>query len=118
MVRELWNRGFVRFKKNFSLFFRFKTFSINICLGLGSQKFLGIVWDLVKFLGLGLGLGFYSENFGIGIGIGIEFEHFWDWDWAWDSFFLNVGLGLGFFCRPLVPTKADGTLIRLKLDAD
>ena len=58
-----------------SLFFRFKTFFISIFLGLGSQEFLGIVWDLVEFLGLGLN----SENFGIGTGI--EFENFWDWDW-------------------------------------
>ena len=53
-----------------------KTFFISIFLGLGSQEFLGIVWDLVEFLGLGLGLN--SENFGIGTGI--EFENFWDWD--------------------------------------
>ena len=76
------------------------TFSISIFLGLGSQKFLGILWDLVEFLGLGLGLGLNSENFGIGIGI--EFENFWDWDW--DSFFLKLGLELGFFCRPLGET--------------
>ena len=90
-------QGFCLVLEEFLSFFRFKTFSINIFLGLGSQKFLGIVWDLVEFLGLGLGLGLNSENFGIGIGIGIEFENFWDWDWDWDSFFLNVGLGLGFF---------------------
>ena len=84
-------QGFCLVLEEFLSFFRFKTFSINIFLGLGSQKFLGIVWDLVEFLGLGLGLN--SENFGIGIGI--EFENFWDWDWDWDSFFLNVGLGLG-----------------------
>ena len=72
-------------------FFRLKTFFLSIFLGLGSQKFLGIVWDLVEFLGLGLN----SENFGIGTGI--EFEKFWDWD----SYFLNVGLGLGFiFSEP------------------
>ena len=94
----------LRSLEEFLSFFRFKTLFINIFLGLGSQKFLGIVWDLVEFLGLGLGLGLNSENFGIGIGIGIEFENFWDWDWDWDSFFLNVGLGLGlgFFCRPLI----------------
>ena len=94
-------RRLERVSKGFS-FFRLKTFFISIFLGLGSQEFLGIVWDLVDFLGLGLGLN--SENFGIGIGTGIEFENFWDWDWDWDSFFLNLGLGLGlgFLCRPLV----------------
>ena len=63
-----------------SLFFRFKTFFIIIFLGLGSQEFLGIVWDLLEFLGLRMGLGLYFENFGIGIGTGIEFENFWDWE--------------------------------------
>ena len=95
-----------------SLFFLFKTFFIILFLGLESQEFLGIVWDLLEFLGLGVGLGLNSENFGIGTGI--EIENFWigngigihsflTLDWDWDSFYLNLGLGLGlgFFCRPL-----------------
>ena len=92
LVRERWNRVFSVYE-GFLSFFRLKTLFISIFLGLGSQEFLGIVWDLVEFLGLGLGLGLNSENFGIGIGTGIEFENFWDWDW--DSYFLNLGLGLG-----------------------
>ena len=83
-IKSLWFENFgtgvlFGFQRLLS-FFRFKTFSINIFLGLGSQKFLGIVWDLVEFLGLGLGSN--SENFGIGTGI--EFEKFWEWDWDWD----------------------------------
>ena len=53
-------------------------------MGLGSQGFLGIVWDLVQILGLGFRLN--SENFGIGF----EFDKIWDRD----SFFSNPGIGI------------------------